>query len=196
MRRHLVSVIRAAAVLGVVLLLSAGFAAQVEAQDEDFKSHFYLGGGLAYATPDFADYNSTNRDAEATFGFDARAGYRWRWVAAELDVQYYDRFDLNDTFNTDNGSLRGVTVGPNVKFTPFTGRLQPYAVGGFGLLYMKDTGEVSVEDGTDFMMRAGGGLEVETLPGLWLFAEGTYVFGIGTKHDVIPFVGGALFRFN
>jgi hypothetical protein len=89
-----------------------------------------------------------------------------------------------------------VTVGPNVKLTPFTGRVQPYALGGFGLLYTKDTGETNVEDGHDFMLRAGGGLEIETLPGIWAFAEGSYVFGIGTKHDVIPVVGGLIVRFN
>jgi hypothetical protein len=191
----LVSVIRAAALLAVVLL-PVSFAAEVTAQDEEFTDHFYLGGGLTYAIPQFADYNSQNRDAEATFGFDARAGYRWRWVAAELDVQYYDKFDLPDDLTHEEGALRGVTAGPNVKFTPFSGKIQPYAVGGFGLLYMKDTGETNVEDGTDFMMRAGGGLEVETLPGIWAYAEGTYVFGIGTKHDVIPVVGGVTFHFN
>jgi hypothetical protein len=191
----LVSVIRTAALVGMVLL-PASFAAQAKAQEEEFTEHFYLGGGLAYAIPDFADYNSTNRDAEATFGFDARGGYRWRWVATELDVQYYDKFDLNDEFRSGNGALRGVTAGPNVKFTPFTGRLQPYALGGLGLLYTKDTGETDVEDGTDFMLRAGGGLEVETLPSIWVFAEGSYVFGIGTKHDLIPVIAGLIVRFN
>lgn len=195
MRRHLVSVIRTAALLSVVLLPS-GFATKATAQDEAFKEYVYAGGGLTYAIPDFADYNSTNREAESTFGFDLRLGYRWRWVAAEFDVQYYNRFDLIDDLRNEKGSLKGVTAGPNVRFSPFTGALQPYALGGFGLLYMNDTGDLNVEDGTDFMMRAGGGLEVETLPGVWLFGEGTYVFGIGTKHDVVPVVGGITFRFN
>jgi len=195
MRRHLVSVIRTAALLGVVLS-PASFAAQANAEEGEFTEHFYLGAGLAYGIPDFADYNSTNRDAEATFGFDLRGGYRWRWVAAEFDVQYYDRFDLTDDLQHEKGSLRGVTAGPNVKFTPFTGKLQPYALGGFGLLYMHDTGDLNVDDGTNFMLRAGGGLEVETLPGIWLFAEGSYVFGIQTKHDVVPVIGGLVFHLN
>ena len=195
MRRHWVSVIRTAALLGVVLL-PCGFAAQAEAQDEAVEDHVYLGGGLTYAIPDFADYNSENRDAESTFGFDVRAGYRWRWVAAEFDVQYYDKFDLPDNLTHEEGALRGVTAGPNIRFEPLAGKIQPYALGGFGLLYTKDTGETNVEDGTNFMMRAGGGLEVETLPGVWLFGEGSYVFGIGTKHDLVPVVGGILFHLN
>lgn len=195
MRRHLVSVIRAAVLLGAVFL-PASFAAEATAQEEEFIEHVYVGGGLSYAIPEFADYNSSNRNAEATFGFDVRAGYRWRWIAAEFDVQYYNRFDLTDDLTKQKGSIRGVSAGPNIKLYPFTGRIQPYALAGGGLLHTKDDGDLNVEDGINGMLRAGGGLEVEIMPSIVVFAEGAYMFGISTKRDLIPVVGGIQFHFD
>jgi len=85
-------------------------------------------------------------------------------VAAEFDVQYYHNFDLTDSLKHQDGEMRGVTAGPNVKFYPLDWRVQPYALGGLGLLYMNDRGDLSAEDGLNFMLRAGGGLE-ETADG-------------------------------
>ena len=74
-------------------------------------------------------------------------------------------------------------------------KIQPYALIGCGLLYLNSREDLKVTDGTDFMVRPGGGLEVELLPGVIVFSEGSYVFGIGTKHDMIPVIGGVQFHF-
>jgi len=203
MRRTLVSVIRTAALLGA-LLLTASFANTASAQEEGEggggkdpgRDRFYIGGGLNYGIPDFADYNSTNRDAQATMGFDLRGGYRWRWIAAEMSVQYYNNYDVEDSLKHQKGELRGVTAGPSAKFYVLPDwKIQPYALVGAGLLYLNSREDLKVSDGTDFMVRPGGGLEVELLPGVIVFSEGSYVFGIGTKHDMIPVIGGVQFHF-
>jgi hypothetical protein len=57
--------------------------------------------------------------------------------------------------------MRGVTAGPAVKFYPLPNwRIQPYVLGGFGLLYMNSREDLKAHDGLNFMMRPGGGLEV------------------------------------
>jgi hypothetical protein len=191
----LVSVIRSAALVGLVLSFAVMANAQEGPGEDPARDRFYLGGGLNYGVPDFADYNSTNRDAEATFGFDLRFGHRWRWVAAEFSTQYYNNFDLTDSLTRQKGEIRAVTAGPSVKFYPLpTWRIQPYALGGFGLLYTNDREDINAEDGLNFMLRPGGGLEVEMLPGIIVFAEGSYVFGIQTKRDMIPVILGVQFH--
>jgi hypothetical protein len=173
--------------VAVVALLVAGVAGQVLAQEEDYgQSRPYLGGGLVYAIPNFDGFNDNTREAESTFGFDLRAGYRWRYVAAEVDFQYYKRFDLEP-----GGTVKGFSIGPNVKAYPLSGRFQPYLLLGIGLQQTKAGG---LDDGSAGMARFGGGVELYLMPNMAFFFEGSYGLGIESKFDIIPVVGGVQFH--
>lgn len=184
-------ILRAIRETAIVALLVAGVVGPVWAQEEDFgRNRAYLGGGLLYAVPNFDGFNDNTKEAESTFGFDVRAGYRWRYVAAEVDFQYYKRFDLD--LNPGDTTLKAITIGPNVKAYPLSGRFQPYALLGIGL--QQTNAGAGLDDGSAGVGRFGGGFEVYLMPNMAFFAEGAYGLGIKSDYDIIQVVGGVQFH--
>jgi hypothetical protein len=191
-------ILRAVRQVAIVTVLLASVVGQVWAQDEEEESvggdygrgRLYLGGGLVYAIPNFNGFDDNEREAESTFGFDVRAGYRWRYVAAEVNFQYYKRFDVD--VGPEDETVKIFTVGPNVKGYPLDGRFQPYVLVGIGF---QDTKSGSgLQHGSAGMARFGGGVELYLMPNFGFFVEGSYGLGIESDYDIIPVVGGVQFH--
>jgi len=132
-------------------------------QDEgiDFgRPGFYFGLGGLYA-PEHFDRNVLPDESDNGIGIDFRMGYRvTRFVAAELDINYtaFDR--ATDSTIEDvlfNGTL-------NLKVYPFDWRVQPYLSAGAGVMFIDEEteafGNTLSSDGSDFIYRAGGGVEI------------------------------------
>lgn len=179
--------------------LLGGVAVPVWAQDGLGGNRAYLGGGLAYAVPNFSGFNDNTHEAESTFGFDLRAGHRWRYVAAEVDFQYHTRFDLTVDDPRNPGrrkseTLKAFTLAPNVKVYPLSGRFQPYVLLGLGLQHTR-TGS-GLDDGEAGVARFGGGFELYFVESLAVFFEGGYGLGIKSDYDIIPVIGGLQFHLH
>jgi opacity protein-like surface antigen len=147
---------------------------------------------------------SFNVDAGDSWGFDARVGYRFHpHAAAEVQLQYYDEFGLHvsSVFGREIlATADGVSTTGNVKWFPFTGRVQPYVAGGLGFLVLRaeDVFGLGVsEAAAAFAGRVAGGLDVYLTEHLALHGEASYLLPAGDLSDfrMIPVTAGAQYRF-
>lgn len=182
----------------------------------------YAGGGFAFGVENIGHGTVERRGGQVSVtadnspGFDARGGYRLLpYVAVEGDLQFF-AFDLNANrvgnvaFNTNFATLDTVTFMANAKGYPLTGRIQPYGLFGFGLLYAvldPNNGRFDTEYDAAFALRAGGGVDVYVTPKLLINVECAYVWpssdlhfgdsgqGPGIDLRAIPIVVGVQYRF-
>ncbi len=139
--------------LGFILIAVIGIPAGAQAEDDYSRPGFYLGAGLGLGFEQFDGFGGV--DVDTGVGFDAWAGYRWGpHLAAELQLEYIDRFDLSiggvDVFELETLAFTG-----NLKGYLMTGRVQPFAVLGIGLLWAElETLGASASD-TVFAVRFG-----------------------------------------
>ena len=183
-------------------------------------------------------------------GINARIGYRLRpYLAAEFQVDYIPPFET-DVIITNVAAANGTSGTPTagVKAGDITvletfhsthqmttamaalkillplGRVQPYVVGGGGIVYAKTTGsylshctqQVSCREftsnhgpvpndisggalvgGFDFGFRAGGGIDLYMTEHLVLFWEGSAIIPVGKLNNLnfFSFAWGAQYRF-
>ncbi len=142
--------------LGFTLIALIGIPATAQAEDDYGRSGLYLGAGLGLG---FEQFEGTGGlDIDTGIGFAGWAGYRNNPHAAlELQLEYMDRF---------NASVGGVDIDANVlaftgnlKAYLMTGKVQPFAVVGIGVLRAElEAFDASVSD-TDFAARFGGGID-------------------------------------
>lgn len=126
----------------------------------------YLGLGAVYA-PSFFDLEDQERAVGRSlsnthaWGLDARAGYRvLRHLAGEFAFQYLNGFDLEGN-DVDLGGIDMWSIGANGKVFAMTDRLQPYFIGGVGILHADADQDASGIRGssTQFMGRVGVGAD-------------------------------------
>jgi opacity protein-like surface antigen len=91
-------------------------------------------------------------------------------------------------------------VGFNVKGYPLSGRFQPYAIGGAGLLGSVIQGDsvAGLDDDQAFTWRVGAGVDLYTTEHVLLSLEGAYYFPIGSDFEDFNFVSvglGLQYRF-
>lgn len=199
-------------VLGLFLASSAGVAA--EEQKHDWARHgYYVGLGTAYALEDFdlTDRAGPDTDADGSWGFDARLGYRWTYIAGEAQFQYYDEFTLEaggDTAATRDGQSFSVNIKPYLSKC----RFQPYLLAGLGFLRLasdvkgkgatRDAGTILIAESgrtaTEFTGRFGAGLDAYITPNVLVYLEGTYLLAKSSLHDsrIAPIAFGLQYRFD
>jgi opacity protein-like surface antigen len=145
-------------------------------------------------------------DSGDSWGAEARVGYRFHPnVAAEGQLQYYDEFGLDLHVSPGSGgqvaTLDGMSVMGNVKGYPLTGRVQPYVLGGVGLLWLRleDAFDFGIEQHeVGFAGRMGGGIDAYLTDNLLLNLETSYLLPAGDLSDyrMIPISLGMQYRFD
>lgn len=194
--------------LGVAAALLAA-PSVVAAQDKEpapdyTRSGLYVIAAGVFAVENFDTGGNVRKDD--TFGADVRIGYRaHRHLAAELNYQYLDQFDLKKGAARTDLRMHAVTLNAKVfpaeLLFPKWGRIQPYGLAGLGLAIADaDTrnGVFSV-DGTEveFLLRFGGGIDVYLTEHISLIGELGYAIPTGDLDDeeFAPFLVGAMYRF-
>ena len=139
--------------LGFTLIAMIGIPGSVQAEDDYDRPGFYLGAGLGLG---FEQFEGTGGlDIDTGIGFDAWAGYRFdNNSAAELQLEYMDRFDAS--FGGVDIDTNVLAFTGNLKAYLMTGKVQPFAVVGIGILRAESKFlGISVSD-TDLAARFGG----------------------------------------
>ncbi len=186
--------------LGFTLIALIGIPASVQAEDDYDRPGFYVGAGLGLGFEQFDGFGGL--DVDTGIGFDGWTGYRITPnFAAEIQLEYLDRFD----FSADLGAPFGVvdfegnflTFTGNLKAYLMTGRVQPFAVVGIGVLRAElEALGVSVSD-TGFAARFGGGIDFYTSPNFSLGTTASYVLATGAVDgaDYVSLVLGFQYRY-
>lgn len=167
---------------------------QAYAQDYARKG-FYTGVGGSAAFEDF-DIGGLDVDTVAP-GVNFKAGYRFLPnFAGEFDFLYVDGWEVEDVID-----LTALAFSARGKGYLSTGRIQPYAAVGVGVV----EGDASVEvfgvkvstDETEFAANFGGGVDFYATKNIVLYAEATYYLTTGDLDDFpfIPVNMGFQFRF-
>ena len=158
----------------------------------------YLGIGVGFGFDNFDD-GVLGFDHDPAYGFDFWVGYRvYRHVAVETQLEYLNGFkvDLQDLSVLKFQALTGIV---NLKGYALTGRIQPFAVFGFGLGWGKvESNLVPVsEDELDIVVRLGGGLDYYLTEHIAIQTTAAYVFATGGLDgmDYVSLLLGAQYRF-
>lgn len=155
---------------------------------------FYVGIAGNYTIQDF----DLPVDVSNSLGASGRIGYRWHPViATEVVVDYFDDFNVQDLARVD-----GVTAAVAAKLYSglFTGRVQPYISGGLGIAHFNASARNDSrfsQDGTELLIRVGGGLDVYVTEQIALNVEVVYSRARGSLEglDFVPILWGAQYRF-
>jgi hypothetical protein len=133
-----------------------------------------------------------------------RAGYRFHpHLAAELQGQYNGLYDVkgNTVGRPLLGSVEVITSTANLKVFALRGPVQPYALGGVGIMWAdtedRAAGAKLPLGDVEFAGRGGLGVDVYLSPMLALTAEGSYVAATGglAGYGVAAIVFGAQWHF-
>jgi hypothetical protein len=187
----------AALMTAIVTLPMPARAAGLPLEDESLdRPRFYLGFGPLIGIESFHVGNQAasesgpdiNADVDdVAWGAEMRAGYRFHpHLAAELQGQYNGQFDVkgNTIGRPLLGSVRTVSSTANLKVYPLTGIVQPYALGGVGILWADTEDKLAgarlpVGD-VEFAGRGGIGVDTYIAPMLAFTVEGTYIAPTGS----------------
>ena len=179
----------------LVSLLGLALASAAQSHEEEWsdsyyphaRKGFYAGLGGLFALENFdrdaaIEGGNTNLEigADNGGGFGLRGGYRLHpHFASELLFQYYAGFSVNNRSNGKNDNFNGWSLTLNAKGYPLLGRIQPYALGGFGMLGFTE------KRGPDFgfVARLGGGVDFYLSESVMLSLEGAYVLPAGSIDD-------------
>ena len=187
----------AALMTAIVTLPMPARAAGLPLEDESYdRPRFYLGFGPLIGIENFhlgnqnASFDGPDINADVvdqTWGAEMRAGYRFHpHLAAELQGQYNGQFEVkgNTIGRPLLGEVTAVTGTANLKVYALRGPVQPYALGGLGILWA-DTEDKA--DGADlptgdieFAGRGGIGVDAYISPMLAFTVEGTYIAPTGS----------------
>ena len=181
--------------LGFTLIAMIGIPASVQAEDDYDRPGFYVGAGLGLGFEQFDGFGGL--DVDTGIGFDGWAGYRLTpHFAAELQLEYIDRFDLS-IGGVDVLELETLAFTGNLKGYLSTGWLQPFAVVGIGVLRVDIDSIIGSGSDSDFVARFGGGVDLYISPNLSLGTTASYVLGTGDIDglDYVSLVFGAQYRF-
>ena len=203
--------------VAVLALVAVSLAAPATGEDGGYaRRGLYIGAGGVYALEQFDLSSGTVSVAGSpvhldvnggdSWGAEGRVGYRFHPnVAAEGQLQYYDEFGLD--LHASPGSsgqvatLDGMSVMGNVKGYPLTGRVQPYVLGGIGLLWLQleDAFGFGLEDNAvAFAGHVGVGVDAYLTDNLLLNLEASYLLPTGDLSDfrMIPISLGMQYRFD
>lgn len=167
-----------------------------------------LGLGVIYAHENFEGPSARNNagakvsvDPSDTAGYNAHVGYRFnRWVAADLHVERYHKFDANDSVtDADVGRINGWALGINGKVYALPGRIQPYGLMGLNYLKMETTVSTfanrnKTDDGA--ALRFGAGVDLYATSNFVLTTDISYMLGLSQVdgYDILTVGLGFLYR--
>jgi opacity protein-like surface antigen len=192
-----------------ILILSAitlavqfwvGVAPEAAWADEGSGTPIYIGIGPAIGFEDFS--NTGGIDIDDAYGFNTWAGYRFvDFLSAEMNLEYLDGFDF-DIFGADiEGEALAFTW--NAKVFPLTrvitDRIDPFLYAGIGIGWLEyDAGRFGTADGTGFIARFGGGVDLYLTENLAFQASSSYVLPTGDLDDFayVSLVFGLQYRFG
>lgn len=186
--------------LGLLLIL-VGSVALADVDDPDENSDYtrtgpYVSFSGAFA---FETWPDSNKDAgaEDSFGFNLRVGARTsQWVSVELELEYIDDFFPNEKLDFGVVSVFG-----NTRLYPLSGRIQPYALGGLGIVATvvdhRETGSSFGQSTADWGFRLGAGVDLYYTDHIALSVEAVQVFTVGSVKDInhVSLGVGILYRF-
>jgi opacity protein-like surface antigen len=202
----------------VLALVAVSLAVPAAGEDGGYaRRGLYVGAGGAYVLEQFDLPSATvssggappvhlDVDSGDSWGAEARVGYRFHPnVAAEGQLQYYDEFGLD--LHVSPGSsgqvatLDGMSLMGNVKGYPLTGRVQPYVLGGLGLLWLQledAVGAGLTDNEVGFAGHVGVGVDAYLTDNLLLNLEASYLLPAGDLNDfrMIPISLGMQYRFD
>jgi opacity protein-like surface antigen len=180
--------------LGTALLAAApSFAADGRTSvDEDFsRPRVYFGLGPLWALTNFhtgasalTGGSGARVDADDTYGADGRIGYRVHPnIALEAQGQFFGEADLEarlpgQTASQRIGRIQAVSATGNFKLYPITGRVQPYALGGLGLMWAHQENSLPNAkrgNNTELAGRGGVGVDVYLDENFAVNVEGSYL---------------------
>lgn len=179
---------------GCVSMTTQALALPLENEDLD-RPRFYLGIDALVGIENINVGNQPVGPGGSNVGVDVsdqnwgggmRAGYRFHpHLAAELQGQYNGLYEVKGQTvgHPSLGSVEIVTGTANLKVFALTGPIQPYALGGVGIMWADTEDRVS---GTrlplgdvEFAGRGGLGVDFYLSPMLAVNLEGTYVAAAG-----------------
>ena len=205
----------AAALLTGVIALASPVRAQLPL-DEDApldRNRFYFGLGALFgledlsvgAQPTSTGGPSTSVDVEdINWGGEMRAGYRFHpHLAAELQGQYNGLYEVraNTVGRPSLGSVEVITSTANIKAYALRGPVQPYALGGVGIMWAdtedRAAGAKLPLGDVEFAGRGGLGVDMYLSPMLAINLEGTYIAPTGglSGYGMAAIVCGAQWHF-
>ena len=202
------------AIVMALLMVNLAFAESCE--DYCDPGWYLILGGLT-AWEQFQD--TEGADIGTSLGFELRGGYRvLKYFAAEGQIDFLSGFRLS-TNDPDVGDLAvdGTVFTANVRgYLPFE-RFQPYGLLGIGGMYARVRTEEAVgticqpgfygwwcsgvygqlEEGTDFVARLGGGLDIYVTEYIAITLDAAYILPFDRLSELryISFNWGAMFRF-
>lgn len=173
------------------VLLTTG-ASRAAEDDTDFgRRGFYFGLGPQWALEamhtsahTFTGTSGATVNAVDSFGADGRIGYRLnRFVAVEGEGQFIGDVDLKarvpgQSGSNRVGSIEAVTSTANFKLYPIEGRVQPYVLGGLGLMWAHQENSLPGArrgNDTELAGRGGLGLDVYLDRNFAVNLEGSYL---------------------
>lgn len=175
------------------------------------RNRFYFGLGAIFGVEDLhvgAQPTSTGTasvDVEDTnWGGEMRAGYRFHpHLAAELQGQYNGLYEVraNTVGRPSLGSVEIITSTANLKAYALRGPVQPYALGGVGIMWADTEDRVAGAKlplgDVEFAGRGGIGVDMYISPMLAINVEGSYVAPTGdlAGYGVAAIVCGAQWHF-
>jgi hypothetical protein len=177
-----------------------GVAPEAAWADEGSGTPIYIGIGPAFGFEDFS--NTGGIDIDDAYGFNTWAGYRFvDFLSAEMNLEYLDGFDF-DIFGADiEGEALAFTW--NAKVFPLTrvitDRIDPFLYTGIGIGWLEyDAGRFGTADGTGFIARFGGGVDLYLTENLAFQASSSYVLPTGDLDDFayVSLVFGLQYRFG
>jgi len=172
----------------------------VEEEEDWNRLGFYLGIGPSYFVNEFEGDAGRFFGGEDSWGFNARAGWRfWEYMAVELLYEYAN--DFGDDFAFFSGddrvggdfTLQTNVLTANLKLIAPFGRFQPYLGGGAGFMqansdlnFNTPRGEINRDIESDFVFagRVMGGFDIYITPQVALYADSSWVIPTSGLEDL------------
>jgi opacity protein-like surface antigen len=185
--------IRTIVMLAVLLAAVPGVAAEGEGEAKTAPgTGFYGAMGVSPQLPAFDLPSDVGQ--QASWGLDARAGYRIHSrIALEGQFQWASRFELTQG-GAQLDKLTTYTGTTNAKIFILNGPLEPYAILGVGVVNAQFK---NAKDHTAAAFRVGGGFHVFFTEHIGAYAEITYLkpFTSLNDYNTVPLAFGGIFQF-
>lgn len=196
------------AVTTALLVFTAG---TVHAEDEAVAASYtgnapYVSLGGVFAFENVSGSAQGNGNIGNSGGYDLRAGYNlFEMFAAEIQWQSllnFDRSGFDPVTNSDLSSLEARMLSFNGRFSPLSGRVQPYGLMGLGWVNVRSDRQAVDVSQSAFGMRFALGVAAYLTERTGVALEAAYILpltgtlGGGDSFDMIPLTASIFFRFK
>jgi opacity protein-like surface antigen len=190
------------AIAGSLLLVAAPALSQDYARPGFYVGADMVGGSYTEIEDELEDAVPVGIDVDTAIGFDAYAGYRLHPnVALEAEFELLPETDIEASGFGTFAEIETWTLTGNAVVYVLTGRIQPFALIGLGVMQaeVEDTVGLGVdEDEAGFAVRFGGGVDIYVTENVAVSVGVDYVLpGDDDLEDTdyVSYGGGAMLRF-